>query len=154
MYGLNSVLHLLRKTTSKTLSTEGRALDMASGIACWFMTINFLFGASVHHVQNHGTINAEFWAWSLFILGTCQLFYTGAAQRITFNLLASVVWLHLAIEAYIFYGGMWNFTTALALPYCLFCFYSYGFLVGSHMFTEKTSRESLDKGGDDVNRTH
>lgn len=115
-------------TGDMTDIVEGRLLSLASGLAFLLVALTLVWGVGPLETDNL-FIDNMFWAWMAVLLGTCQIVYHKYGQRIIFNLLASAAWLHLGLYSYINFGGL-NFITALALPYCLLCFYAYGFLLG------------------------
>jgi hypothetical protein len=110
----------------------GRGLEQASGLGYWFIAATFLFTGGYGFQHETIAINDALWAWMAALLGTCQLYYGGLAQRKVFNLMATTGWVTIAISAFAEVGG-WNLLTAIALPYCLCSFYIYGFLIGEEV---------------------
>lgn len=118
------------RAISKTDDTSyGRGLEQASGLGWWFIAATFLLSSNLGFGQETIAINDVLWAWLAMILGFCQLYYGGLAQRKVFNLMATAGWITISLSSYAHFGG-WNLLTAISLPYCLTTFYIYGFLIG------------------------
>ena len=129
---IDSAFHSLNNKLNPTYKRwrYGRGLEQSSGLAFWLFAITLLLGAGFGSYNETILVNNGLWAWMAFILGACQLYYTGTVQRRVFNFLATAGWLTIAIAAYVELGGI-NLISALALPYCLCSFYIYGFLLES-----------------------
>lgn len=133
--GVDSWLHSLNDNFNPSYSSwsYGRGLEQASGIGYWFISLTMVIGVGYGVDMETIAVNNFLWAWMAFILGLCQLYYTGLVQRRVFNLMATAGWITIALSAYDISGG-WNLITAISLPYCLCSFYVYGFLIGEENY--------------------
>jgi len=107
----------------------GRGLEQASGLGLWFVAFTLLFGSQYGVSSETLQINNFFMAWMTALLGFCQIYYNGRPQRIIFNICSTIVWMTIALGAFITIGDF-NLLTAAAVPYGLSTFYIFGFLCG------------------------
>jgi len=110
-----------------TTKDYGRGLEIASGIGLWLTAL-----ALPYH-ECYSCLFPDFilpiWMWVLFIIGVGHLGFSGPASRVTFNILSSIFWGHLAFASYVHFGAL-NLVTAASLPYTLAMMFVIGSLLG------------------------
>jgi hypothetical protein len=124
-------------TTLFTTKDYGRGLEIASGIGLWLTAL-----ALPYHDCYECLFPAfilPIWAWLLFIIGVGQVGFSSPASRVTFNILSSIFWGHLAFASYAHSGAI-NLITAATAPYTLAMMFVIGSLLGDIEERKRTYR--------------
>lgn len=130
-FKIDKAFHSLNTIFNPTYNnwSYGRGLEQASGLGLWFVSFTLLYSSYYGLQAETFQVNNFFLAWITGVMGFCQIYYNGRPQRLFFTLCSTIIWLLIAVGAFVTYGDF-NLLTAASLPYCLSSFYIFGFLCG------------------------